>query len=378
MQIRKDGEIIYNSIDNTGSSDDAALGARYAKGRIDTIEGNFDNYFDKTEVLDLLEQKSAAQFVNQLPSTLADNTWYYSKKFSDGTDVPNDKRALYAKDSLGVTQYLGVVGDVDLTDYQTKTDNALDTTAKTVVGGINENKDAIDVLTLHEDVYNPYFESALCDACVFDFHDNGFTSGELKVKSTRQFIAQMVDPISGSRVFGYCDTTQYFVSQGATVYIEQRFTQNQGSNVNARKEFYRKGSVTLDSDADYKNWVASKQSSITWNAWVPIEYPMTIIPEVTITDVGRLRYCYYTISGGTLMFRGMYFASAQPNVEQTIWTLPVPMKSVDTTTSLIYVYPSEGLTGTARLAIKANGNVVTVVPSVTGEYRLMAHIPLGY
>lgn len=376
MQIRKDGAIIYNSIDNTGSSDDAALGARYAKGRIDTLEGNFDNYFDKDEVLDLLEQKSAAQFVNELPATLADNTWYYSKKYADGTDVPNDKRALYAKDSLGVTQYLGVVGDVDLTDYQTKTDNTLDTTAKTVVGGINENKDSIDALTLHEDVYNHHFESASADECMFDFHDNGYTSGEMKVKSTRQFIAQMVDPISSERVFGYCNTTQYFVSQGTIMYIEQRFTQNQSANVNSRKEFYRKGSVVLDSATDYKNWVATQASNVVWNAWIPIEYPMTAVPRQDFAG-GRLDYCYYTISGGLLTFRGMYFATQYPNTEQTIWTLPSPMKRA-TDTSLIYVYPDESLTGTVRLSIKAADNVVTVIPRVLSEFRLMAHIPLGY
>ena len=33
MRIKKDGLVIYNSIDNTGSTDDASLGARYAKGR---------------------------------------------------------------------------------------------------------------------------------------------------------------------------------------------------------------------------------------------------------------------------------------------------------------------------------------------------------
>lgn len=162
MQIRKNGEIIYNSIDNTGSSDDAALGARYAKGRIDTIESNFDNYFDKDETLDLLEQKSAAQFVNELPATLADNTWYYSKKYADGTDVPNDKRALYAKDSLGVTQYLGVVGDVDLTDYQTKlsAQSVLTVTESTKLSGLDltthKSMDfTVDLLTQY--VANKFF-----------------------------------------------------------------------------------------------------------------------------------------------------------------------------------------------------------------------------
>ncbi len=378
MQIRKNGEIVYNSIDNTGSTDDAALGARYAKGRIDTLEGNFDNYFDKDEVLDLLEQKSAAQFVNQLPATLADNTWYYSKKYADGTDVPNDKRALYAKDALGVTQYLGVVGDVDLTDYQEKQDNTLDTTAKTVVGAINENKDSIDELVLHEDVYNPYFESASCDACVFDFHDNGYASGELKVKSTRQFIAQMVDPISNARVFGYCDTTQYFVSQGATVYIEQRFTQNQGSNVNSRKEFFRKGSVVLDNATDYKNWVSTQASNIVWNAWIPIEYPSQDINVTvsTVTAVGT-----WAITGGVLCVSLRNVSStAAIGQNAAVKIVELPSLSYKGTGMLSAMYPltsSSANIGAAQV-LTTSSSIEVLGLSANVRYLSSISIPLGY
>lgn len=40
MKIKKDGLVIYNSIDNTGSTDDASLGARYTKGRLDSTDNN--------------------------------------------------------------------------------------------------------------------------------------------------------------------------------------------------------------------------------------------------------------------------------------------------------------------------------------------------
>ena len=50
MQIYKNGEIVYASIDNTGSTDDAALGARYAKGRLDTLDSRFDDYISKEEM----------------------------------------------------------------------------------------------------------------------------------------------------------------------------------------------------------------------------------------------------------------------------------------------------------------------------------------
>jgi hypothetical protein len=56
MQIYKHGKLIYNSIDNTGSTDDASLGAKYAMGRLDDIDNRFDNYITKTEILDSLDE----------------------------------------------------------------------------------------------------------------------------------------------------------------------------------------------------------------------------------------------------------------------------------------------------------------------------------
>lgn len=380
MQIIKDGEVVYNSIDNAGTSDNAALGARYAKGRLDTLESEFDNYFDKSEVLDLLEQKSAAQFVNQLPATLADNTWYYSKKYADGTDVPNDKRALYAKDSLGVTQYLGVVGDVDLTDYQEKQDNTLDTTAKTVVGGINENKAAIDAEKLNGHLFFATTDSMPdSEYCVFDFTDIGELTGTLRTSERRVFGGWITDPIAAARAGGIVETTQFLTHSGGaiTIYIEQHFFKEQSGNKDNRIEFRRKGYVTLDSVEQYTNWVATKAASITWKAWVPIEYPATNIPTKTISGVGQLNYAFYAISGGILTFRGLYSATSQIGVEQTIWNLPVPMKNYSTY-SIMYVYPNEAMTGTVSLAFKPAENAVTVTPRVSSDFRLVAHIPLGY
>ena len=220
-------------------------------------------YFDKTEVLDLLAQKVGAEFVDQLPADLTTNVWYYSKKYADGTTVADDKRALYTKDTNDVVQYLGVMGDVNLTNYQQKTDNTLNTTNKTVTGAINEVNGKFDT-KIDKDNYNFYFESANADNCVFNFNDCGYTSGELKIQSKRTFIAQIVDPISGDRVFGYCETNQYFVSQGYTLHIEQHFTQLQGSNISQRKEFFRKGSIALSTVQDAFSNIPSNASSITW------------------------------------------------------------------------------------------------------------------
>ena len=84
MQIRKDGEIIYNSIDNTGSTDDAAMGARTTKGRLDTLDGRFAGYYTKAEVLELLTGVAATLIVAELPEEPEANTYYLVGNDGDG------------------------------------------------------------------------------------------------------------------------------------------------------------------------------------------------------------------------------------------------------------------------------------------------------
>jgi hypothetical protein len=64
MKIYKAGQLLYNSIDNTGISDEASLGAQYAKGRLDTLEGRFSGYYTKSEVLDLLNGIAATHILS--------------------------------------------------------------------------------------------------------------------------------------------------------------------------------------------------------------------------------------------------------------------------------------------------------------------------
>ena len=84
MQIRKDGEIIYNSIDNTGSTDDAAMGARTTKGRLDTLDGRFAGYYTKAEVLELLTGIASTYIVSELPASPDANTYYMVGNDADG------------------------------------------------------------------------------------------------------------------------------------------------------------------------------------------------------------------------------------------------------------------------------------------------------
>ena len=84
MKIIKDGHTVYNSIDNTGSSNDAALGAQYAKGRLDTLDGRFAGYYTKTEVLDLLTGMASTYIVSELPASPDANTYYMAGNDNDG------------------------------------------------------------------------------------------------------------------------------------------------------------------------------------------------------------------------------------------------------------------------------------------------------
>lgn len=71
--------------------------------------------YSRGEVNALLGNKGQVEFVDALPATPTMNTWYYSKKFEDGTDVPNDKRVLYiVLEDVTVYNDMGIVGDMEM------------------------------------------------------------------------------------------------------------------------------------------------------------------------------------------------------------------------------------------------------------------------
>ena len=57
MKIYKNGEKMYDSIDNTGTADNASLSARYAKGRLDSLDNRFDDYVSNEDMSTLLEDE---------------------------------------------------------------------------------------------------------------------------------------------------------------------------------------------------------------------------------------------------------------------------------------------------------------------------------
>ena len=84
MYIKRDNDVIYNPIDNSGSSDLVALGAQYTKGRLDTLDGRFAGYYTKAEVLELLTGVAATLIVAELPETPEANTYYLVGNDGDG------------------------------------------------------------------------------------------------------------------------------------------------------------------------------------------------------------------------------------------------------------------------------------------------------
>lgn len=98
MRIKKDGLVIYNSIDNTGSTDDASLGARYAKGRLDSTDNNLHhNYYTKEEVQRLISEMGRTKIVPTLEEDwfiyvpdeeTTDKEIYYQVSNNTAVDTP--------------------------------------------------------------------------------------------------------------------------------------------------------------------------------------------------------------------------------------------------------------------------------------------------
>ncbi|MBR4315198.1 MAG: hypothetical protein IKP66_09840 [Lachnospiraceae bacterium] len=276
------------------------------------------NVYSRDEILQLLEGKSGTDYVDYLPATMVKLTWYFSKHYEDRTLVPDDKRAWYVLDKNNVLQFMGIVGESDLSIYQLKNDNNLQTTNKTIVGGINE--------ILLKGLYSGTSGVASNNA-VFDFTNTNLTASNSRIIEKRIFQGSMSDPLSSATFNGEITTQQYMVLSGGacTIYIDQEFLQLSSARKDFITRFYRRGYVALDSLEQYTNWVASKASSITWLPWIPIDYPATVIPNASVVDNGQIRYC---ISGGNLTVNIINVRSSTTASILTIGTLPsgLPIK----------------------------------------------------
>ena len=164
------GDVGLDKVDNTADADkDVNSAVKDGSQRVIV-----DTYATKQELQDGLAGKSATKTYENYSSfvtavmgmdatalKVGDNIlikqlnvpdmWVYKVNETKVTYTYTDDASIIlelAKDSgLVVGHYTFAkleTQKVDLSEYQTKTDNSLTTTAKTVVGGINELKDAID------------------------------------------------------------------------------------------------------------------------------------------------------------------------------------------------------------------------------------------
>lgn len=95
MKVYKNGNVVFNSIDNTGSTNEASLGARYAKARLDSTDNNLTlNYYKKEQVETLIEQALSdanllkAMVVRSVPPVdTASQNIIYLVRVSDDEDI---------------------------------------------------------------------------------------------------------------------------------------------------------------------------------------------------------------------------------------------------------------------------------------------------
>lgn len=127
MRIYKNGSIVFTSIDNTGSTDEASLGARYAKGRLDSTWNNMtQNYYTKDQVTTLIDQALndanllKAMVVPTVPATSAasPNIIYLVPVTGSDNVYQQYKKVLVSQDPDEYTMALLGSTEVELQDIQ--------------------------------------------------------------------------------------------------------------------------------------------------------------------------------------------------------------------------------------------------------------------
>lgn len=127
MRIYKNGSVVFTSIDNTGSTDEASLGARYAKGRLDSTWNNLtQNYYTKDQVTTLIEQALnnanllKAMVVPTVPATSAasSNIIYLVPVTGSDNVYQQYKKVLVSQDPDEYTMALLGSTEVELEDIQ--------------------------------------------------------------------------------------------------------------------------------------------------------------------------------------------------------------------------------------------------------------------
>ncbi len=321
--------------------------------------------------------------------------------------------------------YENIGGAVDLSAYQTKQDNALETTSKNITGAINElntnktNKsDIVDNLTtddatkmlsakqgkvlqdtketlankvtsITKDSTNTEYSSA---KAVFDYSapfDSvaNLTSGNVDSndcvfnvegyttqRSIRQkvFFGRILDPIANGNKWGRVITTVN-VTESETI-IEQRFTMmfNFVGQYH-RVEFYRLGHL----DVSYGTAIYDNRANIVWLPWYPTEYPATDIPLINswTADTAQI-----SITGGNAIFsfRQLKLVSGtQGRIAQIGYGFPMKSRTVRAYSSMETLTSAQS--ALAEVGIESTSIAINLYGWTTGRaYYGQIVAPLGY
>lgn len=138
------------------------------------------------------------------------------------------------------------------------------------------------VLTLN--VVNP-------SDCLFNFPLSAdVTTGS----GSKVFFTQLTNLITGGTDYGFVTTVEKKNGNG-NFYFEQTFRKEQQGNADSRIVYYRKGSIVNNTDVTVLN-IYENRALITWGAWFPVEYPVTVFtsnnPDFSITSMS------FYVSGG--------------------------------------------------------------------------------
>lgn len=287
------------------------------------LEGNRTarelNLMTRNEITQIIAQSRIPAVLPNYPATPVTGVVYYI-----GTSAPYNV-CLYAVNDVGGLERVDLgTTNIDISSKQDKVDNSLLTTSKNIVGAINENKTNIDLkqnkvddslITTNKNIVSAINEietdinaipntyaplqiqrstrSATLDGgisrdantCIWNMKNTGL-GNNVRVTEEKIFAnAYLVDPIGGKWMWGtlkvlqICSTTQ---NVGLVIYQTLIASYFNDAVVSAPVIFKRMG---FASDCTDSSQIES--ATITWNAWIPIEYPVGISLPLNSTSVSN-------------------------------------------------------------------------------------------
>jgi hypothetical protein len=195
---------------------------------------------------------------------------------------------------------------------------------------------------------------------------------------------RITDPITQQQAYGYIITQQSY--SGSYIMIYQHFiaVYGQGKLLSKRIEFKRSGYLSQDSANIDKN-VYDNRDQITWNPWIPVEYPLVVIPTTSLnTSVVTYGNISYKITGGVLVISLNYLkfatASQSGQVITTNSNFSWASSIMVDCKCIIHGWKTTNIPTSGFATISSSSKNITVydVQADNKEYYGQMVIPLGY